>query len=119
MRKIGIILFFLFFFLGCVKTRVYVPVPMKIDGEAMGYIERTLEKIKTYEDELVAIEEEGGFLITKTESSYLIKKEYFETFLKKDEELAKLSLMFKAVLNDFLAGENGMSEDELKRLGGD
>lgn len=104
MRKIGVILFlFLFFFLGCVKTRVYVPVPMKIDS--MRYIERTLEKIKTYEDELIAIEEEGGFLITKTESSYLIKKEYFETFLKKDEELAKLSLMFKAVLNDFLTGE--------------
>lgn len=105
MRKIGIILF-LFVFFGCVKTKTeYVPVPMKIDGEAMEYIERTLEKIKTYEDELIAIEEEGGFLITKTESSYLIKKEYFETFLKKDEELAKLSLMFKAVLNDFLTGE--------------
>ena len=54
---------------------------------------------------MLEIERQGEFLMTETESSYLIKKEYFETFLKKDEELAKLSLMFKAVLNDFLVGE--------------
>ena len=105
MRKIGVILF-LFFFLGCVKTKVeYVPVPAKISGESMQYIEKTLESIKTLESRLLELEKEGGFLLTKTESSYLVKKEYFEIFLKKDEELAKLSLMFKAVLNDFLTGE--------------
>ena len=103
MRKIGVILF-LFFFLGCVKTRVYVPVPMKIDGDSMRYIERTLENIKTLEEQLLEIERQGEFLMTETESSFLIEKEYFRTFLKKDAELAKLSLMFEAVLNDFLVG---------------
>ncbi|MFY9378849.1 MAG: hypothetical protein WAP07_01245 [Acutalibacteraceae bacterium] len=102
MRKIGVILF-LFFFLGCVKTKTeYVPVPAKISGEAMEYIERTLENIKTLEEQLLKIERQGEFLMTETESSFLIEKEYFRTFLKKDEELAKLSLMFEAVLNDFL-----------------
>ena len=80
MRKIGIILF-LFIFFGCVKTKTeYVPVPAKISGEAMEYIERTLENIKTLEEQLLEIERQGGFLITKTESSYLIKKNTLKPF---------------------------------------
>lgn len=109
MRKIGVILF-LFFFLGCVKTKTEY-VPAKISGEAMEYIERTLENIKTLEEQLLEIERQGEFLMTETESSFLIEKEYFRTFLKKDEELAKLSLMFEAVLNDFLVGEKNENRD--------
>ena len=91
----------------CVReTVVYRPVPMQLTAENRVRIEAAFQSLKEKEEKLKTIEAGAGEpLISETRNSFLIQREYFQAFMEKDLELARIALMFEAVLNDFLKGE--------------
>lgn len=87
----------------CVReTVVYRPVPMQLTAENRVRIEAAFQSLKEKEEKLKTIEAGAGEpLISETRNSFLIQREYFQAFMEKDLELARIALMFQAILDSF------------------
>ena len=87
---------------GCTReTVIYRPVQMSLSDENRESIEKMFQAVKNYEAELKRIEAGNESVVSEMNHSYLIEKRYFEAFLKKDFELARLAMTFRAVLDEF------------------
>lgn len=93
----------LLIFSGCVReTVVYRPVQMQLTAENRVRIESAFQSLKEKEEKLKTIEAGAAEpLISETRNSFLIQREYFQAFIEKDLELARIALMFQAVLDSF------------------